>query len=230
MTHAEKLQQLFEAALKDSSDLYKPPTRAFPTTLGATKVAVSQPAPGPEPEPELAPVVEVHAGPVVDAGLSDTASAELAALLDEQQQRITGKHRREALISLGVLLALTGGGFAWFSQSPQRAVALKDAIHDVRSCGDVTSMAAKYQAALDKVAVRSKQIDQAAEAMGASSNQHAAKAPNMDAEMLAMMGGEGKTTDPRNPLVQEKLAARTAADEATAREPEATMTDDDSFR
>ena len=140
MTHAEKLQQLFEAALKDSSDVYKRPTPAFPATLGATQVALNQPAAKPEPEPALTPVVEVHAGPVVNAGLSDTATAELGTLPDEQHQRTTGKHRREALITLGALIALTGSGFAWFVQSPQRVMASQN---DATAVGLETAMTAK---------------------------------------------------------------------------------------
>lgn len=243
MTHAEKLQLLFEAALKDSSEPLKPLTRSFPSTLSATTAAASPPAPEPKPERvpvvevpvapivevPAPPVVEVPAAPVVNAGLSDVASAELGKLLDEQHQRKTSKHRRELLITLSVLFALTGGGFGWFVQSPQRVAAFKEAIRDVRSVGDVKSMVAKYQAALDKVAVRSNQIDQATASMGVSANQDDAKDPNMDAEMLAMMGGEGKTTGQRNQLVQEKFGSMKAKDEANAREADAQMTAENTF-
>lgn len=155
MTHAEKLQQLFEAALKDSSDLQKPPTRAFPTPLSETRVTASPAAPA------AAPAVEIPAGPVVNAGLSDTASAQPGSRLEEQHQQKTANHRLGAMITLGVFFALTGGGFCWFVQSPQRVAALQEAIRDVRSGGEIKSMVAKYDAALEKVAVRSKQSDQA---------------------------------------------------------------------
>ena len=48
MTHAEKLQQIFAAALKDTSEYDHPLTRAFPSSPAAKPVAVSQPAPEPE--------------------------------------------------------------------------------------------------------------------------------------------------------------------------------------
>ncbi len=194
MTHTEKLQQIFDAALKDSSEFTKQPTRAFPTSASAQPVAVSPPAPAPEPEP----IVESAA----NVGLSAAASAELGTLLDEQHQRKARKHRRETLVTLAVVLALTGGGAGWFIQSPQRLQALKEAVHDIRSIGDVKSIVAKYQAALDKIGDRSKQIDQATESMGVSSNQDNAIDPNMNAEMLSLMGGKGKTTGQRNQMVR----------------------------
>jgi hypothetical protein len=199
MTHTEKLQQIFAAALKDHSEFDKPFTRAFPASLVAKPVAVSQPAAEPAPSPE--PVVEVPAepaAPAASAGLSESESAELGNLLKEQQQGKTHKLRRDALMTLGVLTILTGNAFCWFVNSPQRVVAFNEAIQNVRSVGDVKSMVTKYQVALDKIAVRSKQIDQATASMGLSPNQHGAKDSNMDGEMLAMMGGKGKTTGQRN--------------------------------
>lgn len=210
MTHTQKLQQIYEAALKDNSEFTKPLTRAFPTSPSAQPVAVSQPAPAPEPEP----VIEVPAAPTADAGLSDAASAELGALLEEQHQRKTNKHRRETLMTLAVVLALTGGGAGWFVQSPQRLQAMKEAIHDIRSVGDVKSIVAKYQAALDKIGDRSKQIDQATISMGVSANQDDAVDPNMNAEMLSLMGGKGKTTGQRNQMVKTAFGSKKDTTEA----------------
>jgi len=201
MTDQEKLQRLFEAALKDTSELSKPPTRVFPASQAAAPMAVVQP----QPEPVAPPVVETPAAPVVNAGLSAAESAELGRLLTEQQQRKTRKRRREALVTFGILLAVIGGGTGWFVQSPQRIQAFNEAMRDIRSVGDVTAMVGKYQAALDKVAARSNQIDQATESMGVSSNQDDAKDPHMEAEMLAMMGGKGTTTGQRNKLVQQNF-------------------------
>lgn len=202
MTHTEKLQQIFEAALKDNSEFNKPLTRTFPATLGAKPVAVSQPAPEPEPECEPESFQEVPPGPVANAGLSDPASAELAGLLEEQQHRKTRERLRRTLMTLGIFTILTGNAFCWFVNSPQRVVALSQAIQDIRSVGDVGSTAAKYQVALDKIAVRSKQIDQATAAMGVKPGQDGGKDSNMDAEMLTIMGGNGTTSGQRNQLVQ----------------------------
>lgn len=212
MTHTEKLQQIFEAALKDNSEFTKPLTRAFPTSPSAQPVAVSQPAPAPEPEPE--PVIEVPAAPAANAGLSDAASAELGALLEEQHQRKTNKHRRETVVTLAVVLVLTGGGAGWFVQSPQRLQAMKEAVHDIRSVGDVKSIVAKYQAALEKIGDRSKQIDHATVSMGVNANQDDAVDPNMNAEMLALMGGKGKTTGERNQMVWNAFGSKKDTTEA----------------
>jgi hypothetical protein len=224
MTDQVKLQRLFEAALKDSSDFNKPFTRAFPTP----QARVAGPVVVVQAQPELVepPVVEARVEPLANAGLNETDSAELGALLQEQQQRKTRKRRREALITLSVLVAVIGGGCGWFVQSPQRIQALNEAIRDIRSVGDVTSMVAKYQASLDKVAVRSKQIDQATEAMGVSSNEADEKDPNMEAEMLAMMGGEGKTTGQRNQMLQKSFGNKDATKAPSAN---AKMTEANSF-
>ncbi|MES2921516.1 MAG: hypothetical protein V4819_08220 [Verrucomicrobiota bacterium] len=238
MTHAEKLQQIFEAALKDSSDLNQPLKRAFPSSIGAAKVGVSQAVPEPAATP--APVIEAPAKPFVvpaaptpaaNAGLSHSASAELGRLLEKQHNRKNRKRRRGTLVTLAVVLALTGGGSGWFVQSPQRVQAMKEAIRDVRSVGDGNSTVAKYQAALDKVAARSGQIEQATEKMGVSSNQDGVKDPNMDAEMLAMMGGQGKTSGQRNQMVEQAFDSKQNQDGA-ANEPEATaaLTSDGSYR
>ena len=201
MTHQEKLQQIFAAALKDNSEFNKEPTRAFPTQPSAQPVAVSPPAPAPEPEPILEPAA--------NAGLSHTASAELGALLDEQHQRKTNKQRRETVVTLAVVVALTVGGAGWFAQSPPRLQAIKEAVHDIRSVGDVKSIVAKYQAALDKIGDRSHQIDHATVTMGVSANQDDAVDPNMNSEMLSLMGGEGKTTGQRNQMVKNAFSAKT---------------------
>ena len=208
MTHAEKLQQIFDAALKDCSEPVKPLARAFPATLGTAAVTVSQPAPEPECMPE--PVEEVPTTAAVSAGLIITPaeSAELGRLLEEQQERESRKRRRDMWTSLAVVLVLIGGGSGWFVQSPQRVQALNEAVQDVRSLGDVSSLAARYQAALDKVAIRSKQIDTATESMGVSSNQDGVTDPTMDAETLAMMGGSGKTTRKRSELITQKFQTK----------------------
>lgn len=230
MTDKEKLQRLFDAALKDSSEVSKAPTRAFPTAVAEAAV--------PAPVSPVAMTVLIPASPSVvvipeaDAakvGLTAEASAELGALLDEQMARKKRKHRREALVTLGVFLAITGGGFGWFVQSPQRVQAFTDAMRDIRSVGDVASMVAKYQAALDKVAVRSKQIDQATESMGVSSDQSGEEDPNMEAEMLAMMGGQGKTTGQRNQVLQQSFGGMKDKHGAKTDKPEIKIKEEDSF-
>lgn len=217
MTDQEKLQKLFQAALQDSSDLNKAPTRAFPTSGAVPAPASVQApmpfthpvpvAPAPAPEPEAASVA-VEEAPVVlpsNAGLDDKTSTELGALLDEQRARLARKRRRDTLVVLGVMFALGGSGFGWFVQDPQRVQAFKDAIRDVRSIGDVKSMVAKYRESLDKVAVRGKQIEQATDAMGVVRTAEDEKDPYFEEEMKGMMGGKGKTVGERNKAMKDNF-------------------------
>ena len=223
MTDNEKLQQLFQAALK------APPVegkatlaRAFPAVAPVSAEPIREVAPAPEPPAAVVPMP--------NAGLDNAVSTELGALLDEQMTRKNRKRRRELVGTLVVVLGLTGGGFGWFVQSPARIQAFREAIADIRSVGDIAAMVAKYQVALDKIAVHSKQIDQATEAMGGSANQDGMQDVNMDAEMHAMMGGEGKTTGERNKKLQSAFGGKFKApvstvkatpDPATANKPAA---------
>ncbi|RYD19410.1 MAG: hypothetical protein EOP88_19055 [Verrucomicrobiaceae bacterium] len=215
MTDQEKLQKLFQAALQDSSELNKAPTRAFPTATSVPAAAsvpaampFTQPVPvAPAPEP-VAVAAVVEEAPVVlpsNAGLDDKTSTELGSLLDEQRARLARKRRRDTLVVLGVMFALGGSGFGWFVQDPQRVQAFKDAIRDVRSIGDVKSMVAKYRESLDKVAVRGKQIEQATDAMGVVRTAADEEDPYFEDEMKGMMGGKGKTVGERNKAMKDNF-------------------------
>jgi hypothetical protein len=149
--------------------------------------------------------VEIPVAPPVNAGLDDATATELGELLDEQRARIKRKHLRQTLTTLAACVALSGGGFGWFVQSPERVQAFKDAIKDVRSVGDVKSLVAKYQDALDRVSARSQQIDQATAAMGVKASAADDEDPYFEAEMQAMMGGEGKTVGQRNKALQKNF-------------------------
>ena len=214
MTDNAKLQQIFQAALKAPPAEGKAAlARAFPTPVPVAAVPAAV-----ESVPEIAPEPPAASpAPVVNAGLSDAESKELAALLDEQHQRKSRRRRRELIGTLIVVFGLTGGGFGWFVQSPARIQAFREAIADIRSVGDVQAMVAKYQKALDKIAVRSTQIDQATESMGGSANQDGMKDVNMDAEMHAMMGGEGKTTGERNKMLQNAFGKKFKAPESAVK-------------
>ncbi|RYD77850.1 MAG: hypothetical protein EOP84_15000, partial [Verrucomicrobiaceae bacterium] len=127
MTDQEKLQKLFQAALQDSSELSKSPTRAFPTSSSVpspASVAVSAPFTHPIPvapeAPAQAAVEEAQAVLPSNAGLDEKTSNELGILLDEQRTRLARKRRRDTLVVLGVMFALCGSGFGWFVQDPAR--------------------------------------------------------------------------------------------------------------
>ncbi len=240
MTDQEKLNQLFNAALTDSTDYEKPLARALiqqvpaPAALPITASDFMQVT-----LPTLPPIMEM---PLANAGLDATASAELGALLDEQRVRLGRKRRRETLVTLGVCLTLTGGSCGWFVQSPNRIQAFKEVMRDFRSFGDVQGMVAKYKVALDKIAVRSKQIDQATAAMGVKHSAADDKDPYFEKEMQAMMGGKGRTVGQRNTQLQKtfgqpKLVATATKDQvalakdqvAPAKDQVATVADGQSF-
>jgi hypothetical protein len=208
MTDKEKLQRLFDAALKDTSELNKAPTRAFPSPVfRAPPVAV----PVVEPVVARAPAVvekvvaEDLVVPLPKAGLDDATATELGHLLDEQRARLKRRHLRQAVATLAVCLALTGFGYGWFVQSPARVEALQDASLEIHSVGDIQSLVAKYQASLDRIAARSQQIEQATAAMGVELGSDAEEDPYFDTEMQEMMGGEGKTVGQRNQGLQQSF-------------------------
>lgn len=217
MTDKQKLQHLFDAALKAPTEpAGMQPHRAFPSPSFEAVPVPAAPAPQMVAAPvfatppasvmpmETAPAASTGA-PTMAAVLNDAASTELAALLDEQNKRKSRKRRMEALVAALVLLGLTGGGSAWFVQDPARVQAFKEAMRDIRSVGDVKSLVAKYQKALDRVAARGKQIDQASAAMGVKKSAADEKDPFMEEEMKKMMGGKGKTIGERNRALAENF-------------------------
>ena len=152
------------------------------------------------------PAATTDATPFVpNAGMTEALSTELAALLDERHKRNVRKRRRDALVVLILLFCICGGSSAWFIQSPARMQALREAVSDIRSIGDIGSIVAKYQVALAKVAVHSQQIDQSTNSMGVSTDQSGEKDPAFDTEMKQMMGGEGKTAGERDRQLQRKF-------------------------
>ncbi len=222
MTDKDKLQKLFQAALLDASEERVTLARAYPkSTLDSLAAQAATPpsplvTPQPLPEPVAMAPVPVAAAvtpptdlvqPMANAGLDAVSAEELRILLEEQHRRLKRRRRRELVTSLVVFLGITGGGFGWFVTSPERVQAVRDAVKEVRSVGDIAGMLAKYQKALDKIATRAQDIDAATESMGVSSSLAGLKDVNMDAEMKEMMGGEGKTVGERNRLLQEKFGS-----------------------
>ncbi len=245
MTDKEKLQKLFDAALRDPTEpealkstrsfsgqaaaspavfQAAPPFQAAPAyqaaapfqaapsypTAAGQPVVVYQVVAAPTAAPFVAAPPSVPEGmvtPMPNAGLDAVSSAELAILLDEQQQRKMRRRRRDALVTALVLFGLTGGGYGWFVQSPQRVQAFSDAVKEIRSAGDIAGIVGKYKKALEKVKVRSEQIDSATASMGIDPTKDDGKDPYFEEEMRQMMGGEGKTTGERNRLLKEKFGS-----------------------
>lgn len=134
-------------------------------------------------------------------------SAELGAILDAKVAKEKRKKRRGRIMALLILFGITGGSAGWVVTNPERYQAMKQVITDIKSASDIQGMVAKYQKALDKVAVRSEQIDAATESMGVDprSADHM-EDQGFDKEMREMMGEEGgPTTAERDKLLREKF-------------------------
>ena len=206
------MQKLFAAALRAPAvpEATKP-TRAVPGP--ATVASGGHPTPAPLPvqiaiEPTVSAAMPDPATPPVNAGLDAATSAELAALLDAQNLRKQRKRRRDTMIAALVLLGFTGAGFGWFIHSPQRVKACREAINDIRSVGDIGAFVAKYNKALEKVKVRSTQIDDSTSTMGIDPSKDGSKDPYFEKEMREMAAGEGKTLGERNRLLKERYGSK----------------------
>jgi hypothetical protein len=197
MTDNDKLQKLFQAALIGTSEEKITPAQVSPLVA---------PEPVPEPIAAVTPTTDL-VQPMANAGLDIVAAEELRILLDEQHARIKRRRRRELVCSFVVFFGITGGGFCWFVSSPDRVTAIRSAVKEVRSAGDIAGMIAKYQKALDQIGTRAQDIDVATESMGVSANQKDLKDVHMDAEMKEMMGEGGKTVGQRNRLLKEKFGS-----------------------
>jgi hypothetical protein len=175
------------------------PFQAAPSApFQAAPSAVSPPAPA---GPEV--VLDKHGMKSLDSAVN----AELAEIMDQKIAREKARKRRGRLVLVLSLLGISGGAAGWVASNPERVQAMKQTIAEIKSAGDIKGMVAKYQAALDKVAVRGKQIDAATTAMGvdpASVDEH--EDPGFDKEMRAMMGEEGgKTTAARDKILRDKF-------------------------
>ena len=190
-TDQEKLQKLFDAALRETPAAQTPAPPA------------PQPPPAAEPAPATPPTLQP--APAIDAG----ASEELARLLDEQHQRTSRRRRREALLTLLAVLGLLGAGGIWFASSPQRMQALREAVRDIRTVTDATALAAKYQDALDRISKRGNQIDEASSALGVDPSKTVPKGA-LDAQMKEFSGG-GTSPVERAEILQKKLSKLGAA-------------------
>jgi hypothetical protein len=209
-TNNEKLQKLFQAALLDTSEKNASLARAFPAVSVAQPQAVeptpvqSVSPPTSEPAPEAAPSSD-FVQPLAQAGLCEAVSAELGILLDEQHRRKVSRRSREVLMTFAILFGLTGGSFGWFVHSPQRVLAARQTLKEIRSAGDIKGIVAAYKKSLAKIATRASDINVATESMGVSSDQNGMTDVDMNAEMKEMMGSEGKTVGERNRMLKEKF-------------------------
>lgn len=214
MTDKQKLQALFDAALKAPAESTSSPQRAVPTPSieampepAAVIAPVFAPPSANSPAPAAPVAVAVAPMPAAAPALDPAAAEELGRLLDEQLRRKKRRRRIEALVTACLFFGSTAGGTIWFVQDESRVQAFKEAMRDIRSVGDVKSLVAKYQDALDRIGARGQQIDQATAAMGIKPSAGDEKDPFFEEEMKQMMGKDGgKTVGERNRLLKQNFA------------------------
>lgn len=149
-------------------------------------------------------------GTAVSAPAPIKLEDDLAELLDAQAQRLQKKRGYANWFILAVLLAIGGTSYGWYASSPvnQAQVAqiiqnLKEGKKDFALVSDPTKMAEQFDESLAEISTRKDDIDLAAQAMGVDTGN--VVEDGMDAEMLDMMGGEGRTVGQRNKLLQQNL-------------------------
>lgn len=205
-TDKERIQKLLQAALLDTSEKQASLVRAFPTPAPLAAPVQATAPPTVEPAPPATPATSSDfVQPLAQAGLCETVSAELGVLLEEQHTRKIARRRREVVMTFVILFGLTGGSFAWFVHSPERVLAAKQAIREIKSTGDIGAIVSSYKKSLAKIGTRATDIDVATESLGVSSDQTGMADVDMDAEMKQLMGGEGKTIGERNRILKEKF-------------------------
>ena len=232
MTGREDLEKLFEAALhqteapsrygtpesmkKSAPAAFRrpaPPFQGAPAPAPATQAPVNTAF---EATPYVADIPAAEAKPAApavqrdkqaEASLDGAVNAELAEIMDAKIARNKARRRRSLILACVFFLGAGGAATGWAVSNPERFDALKKTMAEIKSAGDVKGMVAKYQAALDKVGERGKQIDAATTSMGidpASVDEN--EDPGFDKEMRAMMGEEGgKTTAARDKILRDKF-------------------------
>lgn len=140
--------------------------------------------------------------------------------MDERNLRMKRLHRRQAFFTLLFFFGLFGGGFAWFISSPHRVIAAQSVVAEIKSVGDVKAIVAKYQVALDKIAVRGQQIDDATRSMGIDPTKvDPNDDPGFSKEMREMMGADGgPTTAERDAAFRERFKSVEETGEITVPE------------
>jgi hypothetical protein len=196
MTNQEKLQALFDAAMRSPEEPSGKPKRAVP---GGDAVKA------PAEEPAAAEPVQAEEKPAPlspDEALDKEAAEELGQMLDERIRRDRRKRKIEVMVTTVLLLGSALGGTFWFVQDKARIAAVNKAMEEIRMAGDPEAMAAQYNPALEKIAQRGNQLGEATAAMGVDPDKNPGGDIHMEAEMKEMMGDDaGPTVGQRNKLL-----------------------------
>ncbi|GAA5481696.1 hypothetical protein [Haloferula sargassicola] len=202
---SERMKALFDAAIRspDISATEKTmdlPPRAMAPVRPAPTVAESAivPAPAVAPVPQME-VPAAESKPVVHHTEQDE---ELSAMLEERDGRLKKRRGRVRMVTNVALLALIVAPTAAVMIHPGLRAKFDWLVVNIgKSMEDVKSMANtkdSYDEALDKVATRGNQIDDATRALGVDPTQVVpGEDPEMKAEMQAFMGDEADGFDRR---------------------------------
>lgn len=171
---------------------------AYPTRQSAFSAAPARQQPA-----ENSVMLDERGQASLDTGIS----AELGSIMDAKVARAKRKRRRGLVFMVLFFVGVTGGATGWVVTNPERFDAMKKVIAEIKSVGDIQGMVAKYQKALDKVAVRGEQIDAATVSMGVDPTSAEGMADQgFDKEMRDMMGEDGgPTAAARNAKIVEKF-------------------------
>lgn len=135
-----------------------------------------------------------------------SSSDEFAAIMDAKMAKARKKNGRSFIITLILFFGPILGATGWFVSNPARVEAFRSAVKEIRSVGDIQAILANYQKSLDKVAVRSQQIDEATSLLGIDPATAGNEDPYMDKEMKEMTGPDGgPTIGDRNKRLREKF-------------------------
>ncbi len=198
---SERMKALFDAAIRSpdisvTEKTLDTPSSFVPTPAVASAPVAAVPAaepavePAPEPLPEAAPAAHIE------------QDAELSAMLEERDQKLkTRRGRAKMAANIALLTVIVAPSVAVMVNPTLRAkfdwfvANLGKGVDDVKSMANTKG---SYDEALDKVALRGNQIDDATRAMGVDPTTVVpGEDPEMREEMRQLMGDDVEGFDDR---------------------------------
>lgn len=197
MTTQERINQLAFAALQETPT---PPLPHEPAPV------TGEAAPQASAKPFVFTAAPMPVSPVATtttpAPFETKAEADMRTLIDERERRL-GRRRslQSKLVTALVLSALAATGF-WYAKSPEAQGWMQNLIPALKQSGKDLKMAAsteQYDKQLEKVAVRSDQIDEATRALGVDPKSVGEKDDlYLEKETREFMGENAPTTADRD--------------------------------
>lgn len=192
---------------------------AVKTISSVTAIPAQAPTPtsnqeehAPEPEADAAaePVTikHEHRGELDEAEY-DTM---LNKAFEEREAHLARRKKITRLTAAACILALCGSGFAWYSSSENNQAMVHNLWTDtvsitqeVKEGADVGKIMETYDEALDKVAVRQDQINDASVSLGQDPTKDDAESRERLARQMKTVTGDARTTMDRDKDMQKKF-------------------------